>query len=537
MPRPSSAAWTLRALAYTFFALAVFAVAGPMQANAQEPTRLAVGTTADVVNLNPLVGNSRSDTWVTNLMYPRLMQMSASGQKEPYVATDWGYSDDGLTAWMELRDDMMWSDGEPFTADDVAFTITAVTEEAIGITAGLVGGSFERARAVSPTRVEFDLTQRDGQFLTNMGFWMPIVPEHVFPEVGQVSEFANDSDWVSAGPFVMTSVERGQRYVLEAVETYPFAPGGRAAVDEVVFRVFPDVNAQALALRAGDLDLIANAIPPAIARALSADPSITLVEIPALGWAHMQYNLERPPLDDLAVRQALAHAVDYEAIRRIALQGQAGSTLSSVISPVLSFWHDDTIEEYTYDPERARALLEAAGYADADGDGFYDGITFGLLYDQAAAEIANWAQIVRDSSAEAGIEIELTGLERNTYRARARDRDHDIYAGSWSIMEEPAAYLDLAFRDGGFINYGNVSDPEIERLLDEAQAATSPEEALGPVQAIARRINEQVYDNVLYYQEFQFAYNSDRWEGFVPQPSDLLSLVNPLSLASVHPVD
>ena len=73
-------------------------VAGFSPAYAQDKTRLVVGTTADVVNFNPLVGNSRSDTWVTNLMYPRLMQMTDKGSKDPYVATKWGYSDDGLTA-------------------------------------------------------------------------------------------------------------------------------------------------------------------------------------------------------------------------------------------------------------------------------------------------------------------------------------------------------------------------------------------------------------------------------------------------------
>ena len=119
--------------------------------------------------------------------------------------------------------------------------------------------------------------------------------------------------------------------------------------------------------------------------------------------------------------------------------------------------------------------------------------------------------------------------------ARGREKDFDIYAGNWAVMEEPAAYLGLAYRTGGFINYASISDPDLEKLIDEAQAATTPEAVKGPVQAAARLISEKVYDNVLYYQTFQFAYNSDKWDGFVVQPSDLLSLVNPLSLASVKP--
>ena len=503
---------------------------------AQDKTRLVIGTTADVVNFNPLVGNSRSDTWVTNLMYPRLMQMTPAGSKDPYVATKWGYSEDGLTAWLEIRDDMTWNDGTPFTADDIVFTITAVTTEKIGVTAGLIP-AFVSAKAVSPTRVEFTLSRPDSTFLTNIGFWMPIVPKHAFPEVGSVAAFANDKDWVGVGPFLLKTVEPGQRYVLEAVDNYPIVEGGRAKVDEIEFRVFPDVNAEALALRAGDLDLIANALPAPIAQTLKGQPGITVAQAPSLGWSHVLYNMKRAPLDNVAVRKALAHSVDYEAIRAIAMQGLANSTNSSVISPVLSYWADPSLKEYTYDPELAKSLLTEAGYTDANGDGFFDNLELSLLYEQSAADIANWAQIMKDSSAKSGIKINLVGLERNTYLARGREKDFDIYAGNWAVMEEPAAYLGLAYRTDGFINYASISDPELEKLIDQAQSATTPEAVKVPVQAAAKLIQDQVYDNVLYYQTFQFAYNSDKWDGFVVQPSDLLSLVNPLSLASVKPKD
>lgn len=499
-------------------------------------TRLVVGTTADVVNFNPLVGNSRSDTWVTNLMYPRMMQMSAGGQKDPYVALEWGYSEDGLTAWMEIRDDLTWSDGTAFTAEDIAFTITAVTTEKIGTVAGLVP-AFVSAEAVSPTRVEFTLSRPDSAFLTNIGFWMPVVPKHAFPEVGQVAAFANDKDWVSVGPFILTEVNAGQNYILEAVENYPLVEAGRATIDEVEFRVFPDVNAEALALRAGDLDLIANSLPAPIARTLEGQPGITVAQAPSLGWSHVLYNMQNEELAKLEVRQALSHSVDYEAIRAIAMQGLATSTNSSAISPVLSFWADPEAKEYAFDPELSKQILTDAGYTDGNGDGFFDGLEFGLLYEQSAADIANWAQIMKDGAQKAGIRINLQGLERNTYLARGREKDFDIYAGNWAVMEEPAAYLGLAYRTDGFINYASISDPDLEALIDEAQAATSPEEVKEKVQAAAKLVSDMVYDNVLYYQTFQFAYNSDEWEGFVVQPSDLLSLVNPLSLASVKPTN
>nr|MDT0658130.1 ABC transporter substrate-binding protein [Micromonospora sp. DSM 115978] len=491
--------------------------------------RIVIGTTADVVNYNPLVGNSRTDTWVTNLMYPRLMGMGLDGVRTPYLATEWGYSDDGRTANVTIRDDFVWSDGEKVTAEDIIFTIDAVAKEKIGIVAGLIP-AYEKATAVSETQIEFSLSQPDGTFLENVGFWMPIVPEHVFGKVGSVQEFANDADWVSAGPYKLTTVERGQRYVLERVESFPLAPEGVPTVAEVVFRVFPDVNTEALALRNGDLDLIANALPPALAQTLEGDDSLKLVKVPSLGWAHMQYNTKRAPLDKLEVRQALAAAVDYEAIRRVALQGSAVSSNSSVLTPTLKQWQDTTATEYAHDPAKAKELLTGAGFADGNGDGLFDGLSLRMVYDQADPNIAKWAQLVRDSGREAGIDIVLEGLERNTYLTKTQERDFDIYAGSWAIMENPPANLALAFKCDGFINYAQVCDPELDALIDQSKAQLDQAGQKAPIQQAAKIITDKVYDNVLYVEEFTFAHSAD-WGNFLVQPSELLSIVNPQSLA------
>lgn len=497
---------------------------------------LHIGTTADVVNYNPLVGNSRTDSWVTNLMYPKLMTMQQDASLQPYLATEWGYSDDGKTARVTIRDDMQWSDGEPITADDVVFTIEAIAKEQIGVVAGLIGSSYESAKAVSDTEIEFQLSRPDGTFLTNIGFWMPIVPEHVFSKGKTVQGFANDSNWVSAGPYRLTEVDRGQRYVMERVTPYPLAPDDTPTLKQVVFRVYPDVNTEILALRNGDLDMIANPIPPAQVQTLEAGGDVELTQVPSLGWAHMQFNTEREPLDDAAVRNALAHAIDYDAIREVVLQGQAQSADGSVLTPALPFWDDPSIQEWKYDPQLARKKLQQAGFRDADGDGMFDDLSLDMVYDQADPNIAGWAQIVRDTFAKAGVQLKLAGLERNTYLARASERNFDIYAGSWAIMENPPAYLDLAFSSGGFINYGNVSDPKLDRLITKARTALSREQAKPFVQQAAQRIHDQVYDVVLYVETFNIAH-SGAWEGFEKKPSELLSIVNPQSLDSVTPAD
>ncbi|MFC5832209.1 ABC transporter substrate-binding protein [Nonomuraea insulae] len=483
--------------------------------------RLTIGTTADVVNFNPLVGNSRTDSWVTNLMYPHLMQMDATGKRVPYLGTEWSYAKDGKTATVKLRDDMKWSDGKPVTADDVVFAVTAVQKEKFGVVAGLIT-ALDKAEAVSPTEVRFKLSRPDGTFLDNVGFWLPIVPKHVFEKAPSVQKFANEANWVSAGPFKLTKVERGQRYIMDRVDGFgPAEP----TVKQVVFRVFPDVNTEVLALRNGEIDMIGNVLPPATATELKSDQKVKLQQIPSLGWAHLQYNTKHKPLDDVRVRQALAHAVDYEAIRNIALKGFAKSSNSSVLTPTLPGYADPASKEYTFDPEQAKKLLAEAGQPN---------LKLGMIYDQADPNIARWAPMVRDAAKKAGITIELQGLERNTYLEKTEKRDFDIYAGSWAVMDNPPANLGLAFKSGGFINYAQVTDPKLDALIDQSQKALTVEEAKAPIQEAARIIHDQVYDNVLYVEEFNIAH-STKWTGFQPMPSELLSILNPLSLASAKP--
>ncbi|NNH24701.1 ABC transporter substrate-binding protein, partial [Pseudokineococcus marinus] len=252
---------------------------------------LVVATTTDVVNFNPLIGNSRTDSWVTDLMYPRLLHIDEDGEKEAALATDWGYSDD-LTGYFEIRDDMSWSDGEPITAEDVAWTLQSVLDDQPAGT--LLGqmGAVESVEAVSDTRVELHLSEPDAVVVPEVGFWAVVVPQHVFEPEGSLADFANDApqadgSWVSAGPYALTEVQRGQSYTMERVEDYPLADDGAPNASEVVFRVYPDVNTELLALESGEVDLVANALPPSQVERLRSADGIEVAEVPGLGYAHL----------------------------------------------------------------------------------------------------------------------------------------------------------------------------------------------------------------------------------------------------------
>ncbi|WP_433676564.1 ABC transporter substrate-binding protein [Microbacterium gorillae] len=497
---------------------------------------LSIGTTTDVVNFNPVLGNSRTDSWVTNLMYPHLLSISDTGAKEPNVATKWGYVDD-TTGFYEIRDDLTWSDGTPLTAKDVAWTLNAVKkDEAPGTFFGQLG-NLDTATAVSDTRVELKLSQPDSSIIEEIGFWGVVVPQHVFEPKGSIATFANDGKdggWVGLGPFIMSDFQVGQHYTLKRVDSYPLVDGGVPGPAEVVYRVYPDVNTEILALQSGEIDVIANALPPTQVEKLRSTAGLQVIEAAGLGYAHMVYNMDNPDLAKTEVRQALAHAADYEAIRTVVLQGQAVSTGSSALMPVLKDYYDDSITEYEYDPELARSLMEKAGYT-AGSDGTFP-VEFRLIYSLQDAVTSQWAQMVKDSAAEAGITITLQGSERNTYLAQTNEGDYDIYAGNFAIMDDPVTNFSLSYLPGGAINYTHVDDPELNALIEKGMVTFDTDDKIAIMRDANKIVHEQVYDNIMYTQNLFFA-ASDKWTGFISKPSELLSIVNPLSLASATPVE
>jgi peptide/nickel transport system substrate-binding protein len=499
--------------------------------NESSAQTLTVATTTDVVSFNPHIGASRTDAWITDLMYPRLLDIGADGDKTPSLAREWGYTSP-TSGFYEIRDDMKWSDGKPVTASDVADTINSVKEDQpAGITYGLTL-NVAKATAVSDTRVEVSLSRPAATAISEIGFWMPVVPEHIWSKV-DYAKFANDSDWVSAGPYRLVKVAEGQSYTFERVTPYPFAPNNTPTAKELVFRVYPDVNTELLALKNGDVDVVANALPPAQVEPLQATDGVEVQRVPGLGYTHIQYNLDRKPLNDLLVRQALAHAVDYERIRDVVLQGQGVTTESNPIPPVLEQYKDPTASEYAFDPQQSRELLTQAGYQ-ADSDGNFP-LSFTMIYSLQDSVMAQWAKMVRDDAEKAGIAINLKGLDRNAYLAASDAGEYDIYAGNFAIMDDPPTNMTLTYLPDGVINYSHVDDPALTKLVTQAQATGDRQTQQRLVLDAAEIVRDKIYDNILHTQNLYFAH-SDGWTNFVVQPSELLSIVNPKSLAQAKPV-
>ncbi|MEW5865850.1 MAG: ABC transporter substrate-binding protein [Bacillota bacterium] len=505
---------------------------------------LRIGTLSDPDTLNVLQSNSVSASWILDLMYPTLLIMNEQGEKVPYLAKDWGYSEDGLTAWFELRNDVKWQDGTPITSKDVKFTCDVTKQHKIGFNAALLA-DVKEIRTPTPTRVEFKLSKTYGPFLTSIGFWLRVVPEHIWKGIEDPKRFPN-SNPVGAGPFKLAKYEIGQYYEMEAVDSWFDAPAGKPYLDKVLFKVYPDINTMILALQRGEIDLCANPIPPASADRLKATPGIKTAQTASLGYVYFTFNQHRDKakaLQDVRLRKAIAHAVNKEMIRAIVLRGQA-KDIAVAVSPVLGSWHNPNVTSYPYDPEKAKTILQEAGYKDTNGDGVRETPTgeklaFELLYDGGNANIAKAMKMVADDLQKVGIVVTHNALERNGYLAAFRKLDYDIAAGGWGIMDEPADYLYLLYHSSTYgpdgINRSGINDPQLDRLIDQARGALDAKKAREYVWKIQERLKELVPEVHLWVETYILAYRDD-FAGYGVFPSDLRGMVDPQSLVRVYKI-
>jgi len=492
-------------------------------------TTLNIATTTDIDNYNPLIGDSTTDFWINDLMYPALMSINANGSKVPAVATSWGYTTP-TQGYFDIRTGMKWSDGVALTAADVAWELNAIIKyQPPGVVTGFIG-NLKSATATSPTHVELTLSHPDSTLIPEIGFWMPIVPMHIWDKVGDIGKYVPSKDWVSAGPYKLVSAQRGQSYTLDRVTPYPFAPGGKPTMAKVVFDVYPDVNTEILALRSGAVDVIANTLPPSQVSVLAKTSGITTQKVPGLGYTFLTYNVTHTPLNNVLVRQALAHAVNDATLRQVVLDGQGVTTGGVPIAPVLKQWVDPSLQEYSFDPAMSRKLLEQAGYKPNSSGQFP--LSFNLVYSLQDPVSSAMVNLIRSEAAQAGITINLKGLSRNTFLQAGVQGSFDIYASSFSIEDNPIIGMELAFEPKGANNYTFDNNPQLTTLLQNAAVAPTMAQQVSLVHQAAQLVQNQVYDNVLFMQDPVVAYRTG-WTGWVVEPSQLLSIVNPQSLANV----
>lgn len=342
-----------------------------------EQTDIILNSSDNIQAINPLYISGGVDSWITELIWDRLLRIGPDGLPQPWAAESYEWVDD-TTITVTLRDGLMWHDGQPVTAEDVKFSFeTAGSGEApmyAPFVSNIAGIETEA------NTITFTLNEPSAAFLTASLAKINLIPQHVWgPEIERLltaeenaESFQEDAP-VGSGPFRFSSWTTNEEVVLAANADHFNAP----KADRWILRIVPNVEAALGMLRSGEINFLADfpADPGVLISAAESDGDLEVVSTTDMGFRYIAFNHRRPPFDDPAFRRALSMAVDRNLIVGAAFRGFAVPS-NSVVSPALEFWHNEATDEMTTGTDAAKAILDAAGYSLIDGKLHYpDGVS------------------------------------------------------------------------------------------------------------------------------------------------------------------
>ena len=337
--------------------------------------RIGYGGSPD--SLNPGLGLLAEAYIMYELVYDTPISIDLDGNYVPELAEEWSVSDDGLTWTLDLVEGATFHDGTPLTAEDVKYSLELWRDTEDFPYLPAYGDVFEEIEAPDEQTVTITLTDPVGNFESRMVF-MYIVPKAIWEAVEDPVAFDN-AEMIGSGPFKLAEYRQGEFVRLEANDDYWAAPPN---VDEVIFQTIENADARVTALTTGQADMITE-FPKTAVATLRNDPNITVVSGEPLSPSLVDifFNLvepERcpedgvcsghPALRDLAVRTALAHAVDKQQMIDVVLLG-LGTPGLSLLAPGYGPYFNSEMQDYAFDIAEANRILDEAGYVDEDGDG------------------------------------------------------------------------------------------------------------------------------------------------------------------------
>lgn len=447
--------------------------AGCRPAADDRPDTLVIGVLADIQSWNPYLAETQFSEDLLALVYPSLVVEQPDYHEHPptfapSLAESWSFSDDALNLTMHLRDDVVWSDGQPVTAEDVVFTWRAQIAPEVGWYAAYTKENITAVEALDPKTVRFTFAKASRYSLMDANEGL-ILPAHRWREI-PFSQWSSTSwfEHVSgAGPFLPVSHTPQQQIVLGPNPRSVI--GAVPSIERVVWRIVPDQLSLMTQLMAGQFDFV-NSLAPDEARRIEVHPEFDLIDIPHRSYTHLCWNTTREPLTDPNVRRALALAVDRQAIIDTVYLGFARPSVGPILSTMWAF--DSTLDPIPHDPKEARRILKDAGWSDTDGDGVVDRngrpFEFEILANSENHMRQDISLLVADDLEAVGVKAVPRTVEWGTFLNRLQQGSFDGAVNRW--VEPTQIDLDDVWHSvpagAETSNYGRYANPEVDRLLE-----------------------------------------------------------------------
>ena len=480
-------------------------LAGFAMAQDPEPQyggEVTVSITAAPPGWDPSVSTSQEIPRVVyGNVYEGLVMFNRDGEIVPALATDWETSDDLLTWTFTIREDVKFHDGSDLELSDIVARFERARDPESGHTNHSYYEAITEVSADEDAHaVLFTLSEPRSSLLFDLAR-----PDSViYPEALTDEQAAHPT---GTGPFVFADYIKGAEVTLEKFDDYWNAD--LPYLDSAVFRIMSDPNSRFAALQSGDIDLIGVALQPEQYIQLETDADLKGTEGTATTEITMAMNNTREPFDDKRVRQAVTHAIDKDAIVDGAFFG-LGTVIGSHMSPAEPYFIDLS-DTYPYDPERAKELLEEAGYA--------DGFTVQFELPEPYNIERRTGEVIAQQLAEVGITAELSVVEWTTWINRIlTGGDYDMTIIGHSEPRDINVYADPEY-------YYHYDNPEVQQLLADAEAAATEEESIEKFQEIATIIAEDAVNVWVFSSPYLVAARSDVYGFWTDQPTPSVNVV------------
>lgn len=496
---------------------------GVSAAMAQTPPGvLVVGQIAEPKSLDPAAVTAVNDFRILMNMYEGLVRYKdGTLEVEPALAESWTISDDGTEYTFDLRDGVTFHDGSAFDAEAVVFNFDRMLDEEHPyhdtgpFPLSFFFSAIQDVEAVDADTVKFTLDAPYAPFLSNLAY-----PTGLIVSPAAVMDHGKDfgRNPSGTGPFTFAEWESNAKVVITRNENHWSAV---PALEAVVFRPITDANTRVAEMLSGGIDVMVEIPPDSVANFDGNGFFLHEQAGPHLWFLIL--NAKEGPFADKRVRQAINYAIDKESLVNEILQGTA-EVASGPTPPAFSWAYNDALQPYPYDPEKAKALLDEAGFAGSSltfyvtegGSGMLDPVPMGAAIQADLAEI--------------GLDVSIETYEWNTFLGEVNpglEGKADMAQMAWMTNDpDTLPYLALrteAFPDKGGFNSGYYSNPEVDTLLEAARSATDQAERAD----LYKQMQEIVYDDAPWAfiaNWKQNAATSDRVEGFSLQPSFFLIL-------------
>jgi peptide/nickel transport system substrate-binding protein len=487
------------------------------------PNVLVVGQIAEPKSLDPHAVTAVNDFRILVNVYDGLTRYKdGTLEVEPSLAESWEISDDGKTYTFKLREGVTFHDGTPFNAEAVKFNFDRMLNEdhpyhdTGPFPLAFFFSSVEEVTAVDEHTVEFQLSEPYAPFLSNLAY-----PTGLIVSPAAVEEHGSDfgRNPSGTGAFKFEEWEANSRVVVTRNEDYW---DGAPPLEAVIYRPITDANTRIAEMLAGGLDIMVE-VPPDSLQQFRGDEAFQVYEQAGPHVWFLILNLKEGPFTDKKVRQAANYAVNKEALVNNVLQGTA-EVAAGPTPPAFAWAYNESLEPYPHDPEKAKALLEEAGYdgetltfyVTEGGSGMLDPVTMGTAI-QADLEAV-------------GMDVEIETYEWNTFLGEVNpglEGKADMAEMAWMTNDpDTLPFLTLrsqAFPDQGGFNSGYYSNERVDELLTEAREATDQARRA----ELYKEMQEIVHEDapwVFVANWKQNAVTGENVENFKLQPSFFLML-------------